>query len=344
MKERSSVSKKELWTILAVTSVTVLIWFWAAGENLTQPTVSARIEFVLPEPQSWLVSPQQRFVTITMEGSKLTLQRADQVLRRGLQLPLPAQVGRQNVNLVDAVRSLRELEATGVRILAVEPATLDVDIDSIVRVPSRVRAALPGVQTVGDISIEPSEVLLAMPQALRQRFPGELPVEAFVDRARVDRLEPGQQHTLDVTLRPPDGLAGADGVLIDPPSARLVFTVRSRMREVHLESVRIQLAGPPEDNREYLVDIEQTLLRDVTISAESDLIRRIESGEVTVVAMLHLSNREKEQGIERKAITYFLAIVPDADGTTRGVVVEARIGDQTAMPVVDFQVTRRSDL
>ncbi len=334
-------AKKELWTIVIVTAVTVLIWFWAAGETLNQRTVNARIAFTLPEPETWLVTPRQRFVALSMEGSRLAMQQADQVLRSDLQLPLHASVGRQTVDLVEAIRRLRELEATGVKILGVEPASIEIDVDQIVRVPSRVRASLPGVQTVGEIEIEPAEVIVAMPNALRQRFAGDLPVEAFVDRSRLDRLEPGRRHTLDVKLRPPDGLASADGVRVEPASVQLSFTVRSRTRETTLESIRIQLAGPPEDNVEYLVELEETVLRDVTITAESDLIRRVENNEATVVAMLHLSNREKELGIERKPVSYFLAIFNDGQGVQRGEVVQARVGDSADVPVVHFQVRRR---
>lgn len=334
-------SKKELGTILIVTAVTVLIWFWAAGETLMQRNVNARIAFTLPEPESWQIMPRQRFVTLSLEGSKLALQQADQALRRDLEVPLHASVGRQSVDLLEAMQRLGELEATGVKIIGVEPASLEVEIDQMVTVPTRVRASLPGAQTDGEIEIEPAEVRLTMPSALRQRFMGDLPVEAFVDRARLDRLAPGMRHTVDVKLRPPDGLAAAEGVSIQPASARLSFTLRSRTRDLRLDNVRVQLAGPPEDNREYMVDMEQTVLRDVVITAESDIIRRIEADEVTVVAMLHLSNREKEQGIDRKPITYFLAIVPDENGASRGVVIDARVGDSTAMPVVRFQVTRR---
>ena len=334
-------AKNELGTMLIVTAVTVLIWFWAAGETLDQRNVNARIAFELPEPQSWVIAPRQRFVTLSLEGSNLALQQADQVLRRDLAIPLHAAVGRQTVDVADALRRLSELEETGVKIIAAEPATLDVDVDQIVTIASRVRASLPGVQTVGEIEIHPAEVNLTMPSSLRQRFTGDLPVEAVVDRASLDRLAPDQRHTLDVKLRPPDGLASVDGVAVNPPTAKLSFTVQSRTREHRLENVRVQMAGPPEDNREYLVELDETVLRDVTITAESDLVSRIASGEVTVVAMLHLSNREKEQGIDRKPITYFLAIVPDEQGHTRGVVVNARVGSSSTLPVVRFQVTRR---
>lgn len=334
-------AKKEFWTIVIVTAVTVLIWFWAAGETLSQRSVNARLAFDLPEPESWLITPRQRFVSVSMEGSKLAMQQADQILRNDLRVPLQAMAGRQTIDMAEAAQDMRDLQATGVKVLSFEPGTIDVDVDQIVRVQSRVRASLPGVQTVGEIRIEPAEVTLAMPNALRQRFTGDLPVEAFVDRTRLDRLTPGERHTLSVKLRPPDGLASAEGVSVEPSTVQLSFAMRSRTREMTLDSVRIQLAGPPEDNVEYLVELDETVLRDVTITAEADLIRRIEANEATVVAMLHLSNREKELGIESKPISYFLAMVTDDLGHQRGVVVDARVGDTPQLPSVNFQVIRR---
>lgn len=333
--------KRESGTILIVTAVTILIWFWAAGETTGTERFSARISFTLPEPASWQINQRQDFISITLEGSRLALQQAEQLLRQGLSLPLQAAVGRQTVDMPDAIRMLGDLESTGVKIVAVEPTTLDVEVDQIVAVTSRVRPSLPGVQTVGEVTIEPAEVTVTMPSALRQRFAGDLQVEAFVDRNRLDRLTPGQRHTLQVPLRGPDGLTVFDGVNIEPSTAKLSFTVQSRMREHRLDSVRVQLAGPPEDNREYVVDLNETVLRDVTIIAESDLIRRIEADEVFVVAMLHLSNREKEQGIDRKPISYFLALVPDDHGGTRGVIVDARVAGSTNLPIVRFRVSRR---
>lgn len=334
-------AKREFGTILIVTAVTVLIWLWAAAETIDQESFGTRITLTLPEAASWQISPRQEFVRLSMEGSKLAMQQAEQVLRQGLHVPLRATIGRQTVDLLDAVRQAGELEATGVKLLGVEPATVDVDVDQLVAATARVRASLPGVQTDGEIDIEPAEATLTMPSALRQRFAGDLLVEAFVDRTRLDRLTPGQRHTLEVRMRPPDGLAAADGVKIEPSTAKLSFTVRSRTREFRMDSVRVQLAGPPEDSREYLVDLDETVLRDVTITAESDLIRRIEADEAPVVAVLHLSNREKEQGIDRKPISYFLALVTDEFGVTRGVVVDAQVGGSSSPPVVQFQVTRR---
>jgi hypothetical protein len=101
----------------------------------------------------------------------------------------------------------------------------------------------------------------------------------------------------------------------------------------------VQLAGPPEDRDIYTVEIDPKQLRDVTVSADSDLIRRIESGEVPVVAFLHLSSREKEMQIESKRVSYFMALVSDPAGT-RFVPVTVK-APANELPVIKLKIARR---
>jgi hypothetical protein len=96
--------------------------------------------------------------------------------------------------------------------------------------------------------------------------------------------------------------------------------------------VRVQLAGPPEDHLDYLVEVEDSVLRDVTIRADSNLIDRIEQREALVVAMLHVSSREKEQQITAKPISYFVVLYTDASGLTHGRIVEAEVAGSADLP------------
>jgi len=132
-----------------------------------------------------------------------------------------------------------------------------------------------------------------------------------------------------------------DQVSIEPQRVRLSFAVRSRIRELTLDSVRVQLAGPPEDHRDYLVDVEDAVVRDVTIRADTNLIERIEAREALVVAVLHVSSREKEQQIERKAVSYFLALYTDSTGTPQSRIVEAEVAGSPDPPVIRLQIQRK---
>ena len=113
--------------------------------------------------------------------------------------------------------------------------------------------------------------------------------------------------------------------------------IRSQIEEHTLDLVRINLAGPPGDDG-YVVNVEPTTLRNVTISAPSDLITRIRDGEATVVALLHLKSTEKDGRPEQKAVTCFVALLPDAPAEP---VEFRRVGDSTAWPIIALDITDR---
>lgn len=333
--------RKEIWTYLIVTVVTVLIWFWAAGETREQKTINyGRVQFTLPP--DWRVKPSEQAVTVVVEGSKFSIQNAESVLRRPVKLSLPATTGRQAVDIVERLRHVDELRSTGVTIRSAEPLTIEVEVDEVQRFSAQVKAVLPSVITEGEVRINPPEVTLAIPSQLRQNFPADLTVEAPVDRSDLDRMAPGVQQTLDVKLRLPEEFGLSSDVLMLPAKVKLTFAIRSRTRETRLDSVRVQLAGPPEDRDMYQVEIDPKQLRDVTISADADLIRRIEAKEVPVVAVLHVSSREKEAKIESKRISYFMALVPEPSGTKGTQVTAVKIGENAEAPEINLKITDRA--
>ena len=79
-------------------------------------------------------------------------------------------------------------------------------------------------------------------------------------------------------------------------------------------------------------------LANVTIKADGALIRQIEQGLATVVALVHLSSSEKERRIESKAVTCFMALPPQGPGT----IVEAEVDGSKLMPVIRLQISDRS--
>jgi hypothetical protein len=336
---------KEIWTYMIVTALTVLIWFWAAGEKReTKRIDAARIHFGVPEQEQWIVTPGQVSVVLVAEGSKLAIQKAEALFRRPLNITVAASAGKQSVDLLETLRQNDAMRMTGAAIRSVEPASIELDLDSVERVAARVVPVLPGIQLEGDIAIEPPEVTVQMPGRMRARLPQSVTVEAFVDRAELDRLPPAVRQTRDAKLRLPENLQAvtASDVSITPSRATLTFTVRSRTREVKLDAVRVQLAGPPEDRDAFVVDVDPKQFRDVTVSADADLVRRIETGEVNVVAIVHLSSRDKEARLESKKVTAFMALVPEPGGATRGVQVQVKVGESSDMPLVKLKITDRA--
>lgn len=343
----------EWWTYLIVTVMAVLIWFWAAGDTLVQKNVYARVRFVVPDQTNWVVSPSDEAINISVQASNLSLQKLNDLVKNPLSITIPAAPGRQNINLVDHVRLLTDIQETGATVLAVEPRTVDVDVDQIERLTVRVKPVLPGVTTEGEVVVDPPEVRLSLPSQVRQSLPTGWAVEAFVDRSELDRLEPGIRHTLDVRLRLSQDLSAHPRVQVNPARVRLSFVIRSRIRETTLDSVRVHLSGPPEEGQLYHVEMEPRSLRNVVVSADADLIQRIidtknrgDRGEpdtrqdVRVVAIVHLSSDERNRGIDSKRVSYFIAYVPDGSGGVRGKEVSCRVGDSSEPPLIQLRITR----
>ena len=310
---------KEIWTYIIVTLVTVLIWFWAAGETRETKTINyARVHFTVPEPANWTFAPGQLSAILVVEGSKVSIQKAESLLRKSINITIQPEPGRKVIDLAEQLRSHDQLAATGINVLTVDPPGAEVAIDRIERFTAPVKPALPGVTPEGEITFSSQEVTVAMPSAMRQRFPQGISVEAFIDRSELDRLEQGVRHTRDVKLRLPEEIASAGEVTISPPRVNMSFTIRSRSREIKLDGIRVQVSSPPEEGEQYAVDIDPKQLRGITIVADADLVRRIQDGEVPVVAVLHLSAREKEARIESKRISYFMAQVPEPASSAAG--------------------------
>lgn len=333
---------REIWTYLLVTVVAALIWFWAAGETRDRKTFNhGVVQFKVADTNNWLVRPQEVVPTVVAYGSNLSLQKMESELRRRLTISVSATAGLQDIDLMAQLRNNDRVRATGATILSVEPATVKIDLDPVEEIAVRVKPALPGITPEGDMTIEPAEVTLSMPSQLRQRLPQRLQVEAFVDRSELDRLEPGRPHTLDVKLRLPEGLPNTSDITITPARAKLTFVIRSRTREVSLDTVRVHVAGPPEDRDLYDIEVDPKQLRNIVISTDADLATKIESGEAPVVAVIHLSSREKEARIESKRISGFVALVPEPGGGTRMVEVKGLMTGGGELPPVSLTISLR---
>jgi hypothetical protein len=168
-----------------------------------------------------------------------------------------------------------------------------------------------------------------------------LSVEALVDAAAFEQLTRGEPQTMDVRVRAPEWLTYAGNVAVMPPKVTLSFTIRKRQADITLAVVPVQVADMADDRAKYSVEINPTSLKDVTVTAESDLVRRIASGEVAVVAVMHLSARDKADHINSKAISYFIALIPDDNGASEGTLVKGQLGASTEAPMIQVRITDR---
>ena len=337
--------RDRVWTFALVTVVAVLIWVWAAMETRDQDFASFRIELVPAAGQ--VITPHEVIARVQMEGSKLALERALQLAARTqVKLTagkeLPSQPGVHLMSLLEALEQNAAIIDTGVRIVSVDPIDKEIEIDNLVDVTLPVKPVLPGVELEGDVEVEPSQVVVTLPSRLQDRAGDTLQVEARVLQQRLDRLNPGVVSSVTVKLTLPAPLAGEQSVTIEPSNATITFTVKSRIKETTLPTVRIQIAGPPEDHDEYRIEIENPTIADVTIKADAELIGQIERNQAVVVAMVHLSQREKERGIDSKAVTCFMALPLGENSPVQARIVDAEVGGTHQVPIVRLKITPRA--
>jgi hypothetical protein len=332
-------------TYALVTGVALLIWYWAAAETRGSQSATFRLIFT-PAPQTeQIVTPAELNVIVNMEGSQLALKRAaDLAARRPLKLTagseLPTESGRWD--LVELLEAHKPLTDTGVRLVSTDPASVQIGVDQLVSITAEITAVTPGVEPEG-LAVEPPQAVVKLPSRLSEQVRQTLTVEAPVPQTRLERLEPGVMNTVEnIKLRLPGSLAGEPGVSIDPGRATVTFTVRSRIANTVLPTVRVQVAGPPEDNDEYLIEIENNTLTDVTVKADRELIRQIELGDAVVVALVHLSHQEKELGVESKPVTAFMALPRDASVSVEPTLVEADVNGSSQMPMIRLTITERA--
>ena len=330
--------RKDIWTWLIITAVTALIWYWAAGETRVTRTLPTRLEFIVAgeDPADWIIEPKTLSVAIEAEGSARAIRNAEQAVKgRKLSHAIAADVGRLPVDVTQVLRDHPEVQATGITIISTDPNTRELDVDEIVASPATV-LPLPGVEA-DDVVVEPPQVTVRMPSRSRPLYVSDLTVEPVVQPARLERLAPGARHTLEnVELRLSAGLPAGGRVTIDPPRVKIMFTIRSRIREMPLDyPVRVLIAGPHEDHE--FVELEPKQLRDVTVTVSDELGRKIESGEAVVFAVLHLKSREREERITSKPITYFIAILPDDTSQF----VQATVAGSPDPPIIGLTITDR---
>ena len=334
---------------MIVTALTLLIWFWAASETREQAVLYPSLQFVAAESsgQQWIVTPPELTVTLRVEGSKRSIQDASapEVRRLTVAIPPPGDSGTVDLTLAQALAQQPQLRETGVSIVSVDPGFVELQVDEIIEVKAPVRVELPEVQTEGEIVVEPREVTVRMPRRLSPTVEGALVVDAVVGPAsNLAGLEPGRSHTLrGVGLRIPDVLRNAQGVSISPSTVQITFNVRSRIQQITLDDVRVQVSGDPSNFAEYIIEIadEDRVLRDVEVSAESDLIRLIEAGTARVAAVVHLTTRDLEEGISSKRVSHFRALISDGENPDRATTVQATV-DGDAAPEIKLSITKRT--
>ncbi len=331
-----------------VTTVAVLIWLWAAFETRERAELSFSIKLEPAAAGEQVVTPTEMQAKVTFTGSALAVDEARKLHSQGpirltVGAELPSQPGVYRMPIEELLAANDDFSDTGVSIVSVDPTTTDLTIDGLVPITLPVRAVLPGVETEDDPEVVPAQVTVHLPSRLLDRTDTEeLNVEAQVLQTRLERLEPGVQNTLTAKLRLPASFASEKSVRINPPTAQVKFAVKSRIKETTLSTVVVQLAGPDKDHEEFPVEILDRTLPDVTIRADVELMRKIEqTEEAIVVALVHVSSKDKDDAIDSKPITCFMVLPRDETSDVTPTLVQAEVNGSTEVPTVRLRITPR---
>lgn len=335
--------RSEIGSYLIITVVSVLIWLWAAGETREQKAVISKALFNVPDDSVWIIDPEIHAFNMVIEGSRQSIQNVEILAPNGFRIDIAPNVGAQSIDIVEALNNLPVFQRTGAQLVSIDRPNAMPIVDRLVQMTPNVVPNLPGVQTVeSQPGIEPSTVTLTLPSQVQTRFT-DIRVQAFVGQEQSAALPEGVLQQLDVNLRLlPEALAANPHVHLQPATARMSFTIRSQTRELTLGSdVIVQLAGPADDQDDFIVEFDTNSLRDVTVIADAELIRQIESGAATVIAFVQLKSSEKEriargEGTATKKVSFFHAVVDDQWSP-----VTVRVAGSDQMPDILLRVTQK---
>ena len=299
---------------VTITVVAVLVWLFAEAQSVSERTLDLRVRISTPTGSSWVIQTidpaWSGVTTVRVQGARVAVDDAVRLLTEGVDLMIggpaaPAQRGRQVIDLREALLQNPPLDRAGVTIASVEPRTVEIEIDELVRIDDvPVRPLLPGVATVGEISAEPPTVTITAPSRAESRIGAtllETGVQARLPLSVLSSLPEGgpQEHEARIVL--PDALSATPGASVDPATVTLTFTVRSTTERITQASVPIWPQTPPTEINRWDIEVTPVVLRDVSLVGPSDVIQRIRSGDLRVIATLRLSSDELEQRITSKA-------------------------------------------
>lgn len=341
MSALSPSSRGRVGTIILVTAVTLLIWIWAAGETRERALLWARVQFEPASAFSTIVSPRSaREVALTVAGSSRSIQQLRQALYEPLILTsgtsgIPGDKGTHIVELAEALRNSEVFSSTDVSVISTEPSSLELEIDSLTEKTAPVIPILSGATLGGEAVADPPTVTLTLPSRIVGLVP-EVTVNAEPSPQAIAELEPGRRQVIQAPVRLPAELKPYEQeISIEPRSVQLAFTLILRTRSVTVPSVPIQIAAPPQDLADFVVDIADAneFLADVVIEGPAELMKKYEEEKPPVVAFIHLTSDDLARSITEAPVT--LWEIPEGLRVTS-------VAGSNPQPIVALKITRRN--
>lgn len=325
-KPEKALSFVKIQTYAIVTLVAVLIWLYSESENVKlQKTLRFTVKFVAPPGQQLLILPLDKLQAIAPTSNQqidLTVRCATSQyaqLQRLQMTPIELTVTEDPDNptrIVDLRDMLRDspLGDLGATFQTIEPRRVPLRVERIEPVTMPVRVVVgEGIQLASSPMAEPAESVVSLPASVAQHRT-DLTLEARLEREAANRLDPNVPRAMVVPLvlsstdtLPKDlrQLLRQTTTEIAPAATTVTVTIRKQTNHLSLTSLPILLTGPWSELQRFSIEIEggqRVLPVEVRISGPSDVIDRVEKGQLKVWAELRLTADDLESRITSKQL------------------------------------------
>jgi len=306
--------KNHTLALFFITIVTILIWLYAASQNTTEEEVTINLGFQSPEGSTIRFTPDSKDIDLTLSGTKSAVNGAVKVLgSENLKLTLGLADIKEPLDLLSKLNALDSIRKTGAVVSSSNPPSITLYAQTMEYVKATVEPVWPSVEVTDNVTWEPATVMVQIPKEIRDTFDESITLEARVSDAVLEQLKPNVEYTRDAAIQFRSEHDVSD-VTFEPSLVSVTFKIRSKTQKTLPQQVRVLIAGPAEDYAKYSITLPRTIVPNVTFEADTDLKDRIESGDVTVFAIVRLLSRELANGITKKRVSIFLAIMEDGSG------------------------------
>jgi len=296
-------------TFALVTIVTLLIWAFAEVQSLRSADLAATIR-ITPSGAARMIriadDEWTDSVRVQVEGANAAVDDVEEKLARAVSVSAPQEPGLHSIDLRDVLRHSEAFAESGVTIAEVDPPVVRIEVVEIIQAELPIVVVVPEGQVDTLPAPNPTVATLSYPADAAGELGDGPTLTAQIGAERLADLTPGRAERLTgVRLDPPAGLIGLEGVRINPPQVEVTLTLRSTTQSIVVPSVpvRIELALVEAGN--WIVEPDSAsdrFLRDVRVTGPSDVVDRIESGDLRVPARIVLSFSELEEAVSGDGI------------------------------------------
>lgn len=315
----------KIQTYAIVTVVTVLIWLYLESENVKlQKPLRLTVSFVAPPGQQLLIiparpsqtptQPTKLQVDITVSCATSQYVRLQRLQDRPLELTV-TEYADHPIQFVDLRQMLLDtpIGDLGVTLDEIVPPKFELRVERIEQVSRPIRVVVAeGIQLATTPVVEPAECTVGLPASVAQHVDLLLP-QVSLERQTANTLDPNVPRELSVpiTLAVSEDLEEnlqklirINAPQIRPPNATMTVTIRNQTGSLKIPGVPIVLAAPWAEMKKYTVEIEKDkrVLEEVRVTGPSDVIDRIDKGQLKVWADLRLTADDLESRITSKQV------------------------------------------